>query len=317
MSPLPSLPPPLKSMCSTQWVEPVMPGTSLREPMRYTTHVERAFVSGIGRRMTFRPLSSVSTRVGIRPVGRRAGDIKLPETHPVARTRAGAKRPNPELVVPLPARRHPSRVLLFHLLVKGLAVGDYFRREPSEPSPDSPLMGPLPVPDKLHQNPYLFSLDSEIRPDRKQKGLHSAPVPDQLVSSLPSSISRNLVGEDPTEITLQLFQDGPVGVVNAYPRHVLEIPSFDDPHFRENQTALSISEACKILCRHFPRNVPERPTAVGASAGRSPSIETLETSVERFSNLPLPRGQGRQPPKLASSRPNSRQLIRDASQLAS
>src|SRR5207244_5919371 len=29
--------------------------------------------------MTFRPLSRVSTRVGIRPVGRRAGDIKLPD----------------------------------------------------------------------------------------------------------------------------------------------------------------------------------------------------------------------------------------------
>src|SRR2546427_12595560 len=78
MSPLPSLPPPLNSMCSTQCVEPVMPGTSLREPIRYTTHVDSAFVSGIGRRMTFRPLSSVSTRVGIWAVGRRAGDIKVP-----------------------------------------------------------------------------------------------------------------------------------------------------------------------------------------------------------------------------------------------
>src|SRR5207249_339901 len=185
------------------------------------------------------------------------------------------------------------RVLLFHLLVKGLAVGDYARREPSETSPDSPLMGPLPVPDKLHKDPYLFSLDSEMRPDRKQEGLDSAPVPDQLVSWFPSSISRNLVGEDPTEVTLQLFQDGPVGVVNAYPRHILEIPPVDDPHFRENQTALSISEACKILLRHFPRNVPERPTAVGASAGRSPSIETLETSVERFSNLALTTRQGK------------------------
>jgi len=35
-------------------------------------------VSGIGRRMAFRPLSSVATRVGIRSVVRRAGDIKLP-----------------------------------------------------------------------------------------------------------------------------------------------------------------------------------------------------------------------------------------------
>ena len=44
-----------------------------------------------------------------------------------------------------------------------------------------------------------------MRPDRKQEGLDFAPVLDQLVSSLPSSISRNLVGEDPTEITLQVF----------------------------------------------------------------------------------------------------------------
>src|SRR5438046_8842334 len=65
MSPLPSFPPPLNSMCSTQWVEPVMPGTSFLEPMRYTTHVDSAFVSGIGRRTTFRPLSNVSTWVGI------------------------------------------------------------------------------------------------------------------------------------------------------------------------------------------------------------------------------------------------------------
>jgi len=61
------------------------------------------------------------------------------------------------------------------------------------------------VPDKLHKNPCLSSLNSEMRPDRKQEGLDFAPVLDQLVSSLPSSISRNLVGEDPTEITLQVF----------------------------------------------------------------------------------------------------------------
>src|SRR2546422_621324 len=107
-------------------------------------------------------------------------------------------------------------------------------------------MGPLPVPDKLHKNPCLSSLDSEMRPDRKQKGLDFAPVPDQLISSLPSSVSRNLVGEDPTEITLQVFQDGPVGVVNAHSRHVLEIPSVDDSHFRENQTALRRSATSKI-----------------------------------------------------------------------
>src|SRR5438309_12111664 len=71
MSPLPSLPPPLNSMCSTQWVEPVMPGTSLREPIRYTTHVDSAFVSGIGRRTTFRPFSNVSTWVDIH--GRKTG----------------------------------------------------------------------------------------------------------------------------------------------------------------------------------------------------------------------------------------------------
>ena len=162
-------------------------------------------MSGIGRRMTFRPLSSVSTRVGIRPVARRAGDIKLPDTRPVSRTRAGAERLKPELVVPLPAGRYPSRVLLFHSLVNGFAIGDHSRREPSETSPRSPLVGPLPVPDKLHKNPCLPSLNSEMRPDRKQEGLDFAPVLDQLVSSLPSSISRNLVGEDPTEITLQVF----------------------------------------------------------------------------------------------------------------
>jgi hypothetical protein len=45
-----------------------MPGTSFREPIRYTTHVDRAFVSGIGRRITFSPFSRVSTWVDI--VGR-------------------------------------------------------------------------------------------------------------------------------------------------------------------------------------------------------------------------------------------------------
>src|SRR5438445_13812507 len=88
--------------------------------------------------MTFRPLSSVSTRVGIRPVARRAGDIKLPDTRPVSRTRAGAERLKPELVVPLPAGRYPSGVLLFHSLVKGFAIGDHSRWEPSESSPPSP-----------------------------------------------------------------------------------------------------------------------------------------------------------------------------------
>ncbi len=63
ISPFPSFPPPLNSMCSTQWVEPVMPGTSFREPIRYVTHVDRAFADGMGRRMTLRPLSRDSTRV--------------------------------------------------------------------------------------------------------------------------------------------------------------------------------------------------------------------------------------------------------------
>src|SRR3990170_1660873 len=69
ISPFASFPPPLKSMCSTQWVEPVIPGRSFREPIRYVTHVERALASGIGRRITLSPLSRDSTWVAIRAAG--------------------------------------------------------------------------------------------------------------------------------------------------------------------------------------------------------------------------------------------------------
>ena len=152
-------------------------------------------------------------------------------------------------------------------------------------------MGPLPVPDKLHENPCLGPLDPEMWSHRKQKGLDFAPIPDQLVRPLPLSFSRDLVGKDPTIITLQVFQNGLVSVVNAHPRHVLKIPLVEDADLRENQTALSISEARKVFRRDFPRSVPERPSTAGVWDGRSPPVEALETSVEGLSNLPLPRRQ--------------------------
>jgi len=89
----------------------------------------------------------------------------------------------------------------------------------------------------------------------------------------------------------------------------LKIPSVDDSHLRENQTALGIGEACKIFRRHFPRNVPERPSAAGVWEGRSPPIQTLETFVEGFSNLPLTRRQGKYPSKLVSSSPTRPKMI--------
>src|SRR6266487_266484 len=57
MSPLWSFPPPLKSMCSTQWEIPVTPGLSFRDPTRYIAQQPDTGAFGISRIRTLRPLS--------------------------------------------------------------------------------------------------------------------------------------------------------------------------------------------------------------------------------------------------------------------
>src|SRR5438034_11621765 len=57
MSPLLSFPPPLKSICSTQWEMPVTPGFSFLDPTLYIAQHPETGALGISRIRTLSPLS--------------------------------------------------------------------------------------------------------------------------------------------------------------------------------------------------------------------------------------------------------------------